>query len=128
MWMYCLVSFKEFIKTSVSGRGSWFLLHDYTRPHNAVSIKQFLAKQGILELNHPLPNIFLIYPHQTFFLFHKIKCMLKRRRFENKKDRERNVTKELLALHTNEFHKCFQQFYERAQKCVTSHADYFEEY
>jgi hypothetical protein len=28
---------------------------------------------------------------------------------------KRNVTNELLALHANEFEKCFQQFYERAQ-------------
>jgi hypothetical protein len=44
--------------------GSWFLLQDNARPHTAVSIKQFLAKQGIPELNHSL--ILLIYPHQTF--------------------------------------------------------------
>jgi hypothetical protein len=41
---------------------------------------------------------------------------------------KRNVLKELLALHANEFRKCFQQFYEQAQKCVTSQGDYFEEY
>jgi hypothetical protein len=38
------------------------------------------------------------------------------------------VTKELLALHANEFQKCFQQFYGCAQKCLTSQGDYFEEY
>jgi hypothetical protein len=32
----------------------------------AVSIKQFLAKQGIPELNHPSLHILLIYPHQIF--------------------------------------------------------------
>jgi hypothetical protein len=34
-------------------RKRWFLLHDNGRPHTAVSIKQFLAKHGIPELNHP---------------------------------------------------------------------------
>jgi hypothetical protein len=43
-------------------------------------------------------------------------------------DSKRNVTEELLALKADEFKKCFQQFYERAQKCVTSQGDYFEEY
>jgi hypothetical protein len=43
-------------------------------------------------------------------------------------DTKRNVTKELLALHADEFEKCFQQIYEGAQKCVTSQGDYFEEY
>jgi hypothetical protein len=36
-------------------KGSWFLLHDYARPHTTVSVKQFLAKQGIPERNHPPP-------------------------------------------------------------------------
>jgi hypothetical protein len=39
-------------------------LHDNARPNTAASIKQFLAKQGIPELNHP--HILLIYPHQAF--------------------------------------------------------------
>jgi hypothetical protein len=51
------------VRPQFQERGSWFLLHD-VRPHNAVSIKQFLAKQGIPELNR-LHNL-LIYPHQTF--------------------------------------------------------------
>jgi hypothetical protein len=42
-------------------RGCWFLLHHNARPYTAASIKQFLAKQGIPELNHP--HILPIYPH-----------------------------------------------------------------
>jgi hypothetical protein len=34
----------------------------------------------------------------------------------------------LLALHANEFKKCFQQFYEQTQKCVIFQGNYFEEY
>jgi hypothetical protein len=41
------------IRPQFQERGSWFLLHDNERHHTAVSIKQFLAKQGIPELNHP---------------------------------------------------------------------------
>jgi hypothetical protein len=32
----------------------------------------------------------------------------------------------LLALHADEFKKWFQQFYELAQKCVTSQGTYME--
>jgi transposase len=63
-----------------------------------------------------------------FFLSCKIKSMLNGRRCEDTEDIKRNVTKELLALHENEFRKYFQQFYEQAQRCMTSQGDYFEEY
>jgi hypothetical protein len=42
----------------------------------------------------------------------KIKSTLKGRRFEDTEDIKRNVTKELLALHANEFKRCFQQIYD----------------
>jgi hypothetical protein len=53
---------------------------------------------------------------------------VKGRRFEDMEDIKRNLTKELLALHADEFKKSFQQFHERAQNCMTSQGDYFEEY
>jgi hypothetical protein len=52
------------VRPQFQERGSCFLLHDNARSHTAVSIQQLLAKQGILELNHP--NILLIYPHRAF--------------------------------------------------------------
>jgi hypothetical protein len=53
---------------------------DSARPLEAVSIKQFLAKQGIPVLNHSLYSPDLSPP--AFFLFLKIKFALKGRRFE----------------------------------------------
>jgi hypothetical protein len=59
-------------------RGSWFLLHDNARPHTAVSVRQFLAKQGIPELNHPpyspdlSPPLFLIPQSQIHTVREKI--------------------------------------------------------
>jgi hypothetical protein len=42
-----IVSFGSKNSLSKISVSSWFLLHDNERPHTAVSIKQFLAKQGI---------------------------------------------------------------------------------
>jgi histone-lysine N-methyltransferase SETMAR len=106
-------------------RGSWFLLHENARPHTAVSIKQFLAKQWIPEINQP-PYSPDLSP-ADFFLFPQIKSALKGRRFQDT-DIKSNITKKLLALHASEFKKCFQQFYERAEECVTFQGNYFEEY
>jgi hypothetical protein len=39
-----------------------------------------------------------------------MKSTLKGREFEGMEGIKRNVTKELLALHANEFRKCFKQF------------------
>jgi hypothetical protein len=94
------------VRPQFQERISWFLLRDNARPHTAVSTKQFLAKQGIPELNHP-PNFPDLSP-LDFFLFPKIKSTLKGRIFEDMEDIIRNVTKELLILHANKFKKCFQ--------------------
>jgi hypothetical protein len=52
------------VRPQFQERGSWFLVQDNARVHTAVSIKQFLAKQGIPELNHPQYSRDL--PHQSF--------------------------------------------------------------
>jgi hypothetical protein len=57
------------VRPQFQERGSWFLLHDNARHHTAVSEKQFLAKHGFRELDHP--HIILIYPHQTFSYYPK---------------------------------------------------------
>jgi transposase len=80
------------------------------RPDTAVSIKEFLAKQRVPQLNYPPYSPDLSPP--DVFLFPKIKSTLKGRIFEDTEDIKRNLTKELLALLANEFKKCFQQFYE----------------
>jgi hypothetical protein len=53
------------VRPQFQERGSWFLLHDNARPHTAVSIKQFLEKQGIPELN---PSIFSRFIPTRLFL------------------------------------------------------------
>jgi hypothetical protein len=85
-----------------------------------------LGKQGIPELNHPPYCSDL--PHTDVYLFLNIKFMLKGRRFGDTGEIKRNVTKVVLALHANEFKKCFQKLCGRAQYCVTPQGDNFEDY
>jgi hypothetical protein len=40
----CLVQIIYQVRPQFQERESWFLLHDYARPHTAISMKQFLAK------------------------------------------------------------------------------------
>jgi hypothetical protein len=52
------------VRPQFQERGRWFLFHDNVRPHTVLSIKQFLAKQGIPVLNHPPTRLFLIPQNQ----------------------------------------------------------------
>jgi hypothetical protein len=70
---------------------------------SSLTFKSYL--QGIPELNRFPYSPDLSLP--DFFLFPKIKFTLKGRRFEDTEDIKINVTRELLALHANEFKKCF---------------------
>jgi hypothetical protein len=78
-------------------------LHDNTRPHTAVTIRQLLAKRGIPELNHPayspdfVPARLLLIPQNQIHA-------------EYRKDNKINVPEELLALHGNEYKKFYSNF------------------
>jgi hypothetical protein len=71
------------VRPQLQERGSWFLLHDNTSPHTAVSIKQILAIQGIPELNPPPPPYSPDLSPPVIFLFPKIKSTVNGRRFED---------------------------------------------
>lgn len=107
-------------------KGSWFLLHDNARPHTALLVKEFLANNGIVELHHPPYSPDLSPP--DFFLFPKVKTSLKGQRFANVEDITKNVTAELGRVKTEDFKACFQNLYERWNKCVASGGTYFEKY
>jgi hypothetical protein len=85
-------------------------LHDDARPYTAILMKQFLAKQRISELSHPPYSPDLSPP--DFFVYPKIKFMLKGGRFDDMEDVKRNATKKLLALHADLLKRSFQLFYE----------------
>ena len=62
-------------------------------------------------------------PPVTFFLFPKIKEILKGRHFDDIKS---NTTAALKVIPQNQFQNCFKGWTRRCHRCIASQAEYFE--
>ena len=103
---------------------SWLLHHDNAPAHNALSIRQFLAENNIAVLEQPpyLPDL----APCDFFLFPKLKGVIKGTRFQDSKAITTAVTKELQAIPMKSFQKCIEAWQQRLEKCIRAQGDYFE--
>ena len=72
--------------------GSWFLLRDNTPAHQLVLVKDFLAKNNVTTLEHPLPPQPLDQASADFCLFIKLKSASKGQHFCYPADFVKNVT------------------------------------
>ena len=104
--------------------GDWILHHDNAPAHTSHFVQQFLAKHVNAQLQQP-PYAPDLAPCD-FFLFPRLKKVLKGHRFEATKDTKRNSTKTLLDIRKEEFAKCFQQWQKRWAKCVAVERNYVE--
>ena len=105
--------------------GDWILHHDNAPAHTSHLVQQFLAKHGTAQLQQP-PYSPDLAPCD-FFLFPRLKKVLKGHRFEATEDIKRNSTKTLLDIPKEEFAKCFQQWQQRWAKCVAAEGNYVED-
>jgi hypothetical protein len=82
------------------------LHHDNAPAHTALSVREILASKQITVLEHPLysPDLAPNY----FFVFHKIKEILKVRHFDEIDDIRSNTMAALKAIPQNEFQNCFE--------------------
>jgi len=103
------------------GDGDWILHHDNAPTHTSHLVQQLLVKQGTAQLQQP-PYSPDLAPCE-FFLFLRLKKVLKGHRFEVTEDIKRNSTKTLLDIQKQEFAKCFQQW----AKCVAAEGNYVED-
>ena len=92
---------------------SWYLLHDNAPVHRSVLVKDFLPKNDMTTLEHPLAAAY-------FYLLARLNSALKGRHFCDATDTIRNATKELKRLTQNDFQECFQLKY------IVAQSDYFE--
>ena len=102
---------------------SLLLHHDNAPAHNALSI-QFLAGNNIALLEQP-PYSPDLAPC-NFFLFPKLKGVIRGTRFQDSKTIKTAVTKELRAIPMESFQKCIEAWQQRLEKCIRAQGDYFE--
>jgi len=86
--------------------------------------EEFLATKQTTVLEHPA------YPPDLapsdFFLFLKIKRILKGRHFDDIDDIRSNTTAALKVIPQNQFQNCFEGWIRRWHRCISSQGEYFE--
>ena len=82
---------------------SWLFDHDNAPAHNAVSVRRLLVKNQITALHHPP-----YFPDQApcnFWLFPRMKIVIKGIHFSSSEEIKTSVAKELKSLKEEEFAK-----------------------
>jgi len=111
-WRSCDVCVNQFAEKD------WVLHHENASSHTSHLLQQFLAKHGTAQLQQP-PYSPDLAPCD-FFLFPRLKKVLKGHRFEAMEDIKRNSTKRVLDILKEEFAKCFQHCQKRWAKFVAA--------
>ena len=103
---------------------SWMLHHDNAPAHTALSTRQLLANKQVTVLDHP-PYSPDLAPCD-FWLFPKLKSVVKGLHFASVDEIKDRVTRELRCLAEEDFAGCFQAWQRRMIKCINSGGNYFE--
>ena len=104
---------------------AWTLHHDNAPAHTALSICQFLAEKK--DYNFGTPPYSPDLTSCDFFLFPKIKSVLKGTHFSDIDSIKMAATTELKKIPENAFQECFESWKRRLHKCFQVEGDYFEE-
>jgi hypothetical protein len=89
-------------------------------------VREFLATKQITVLEHPSYSLDLLVATNYFFLFPKIKEVLKGRHFVDIDYIRSNTTAALKAIPQNQFQNCFEGWTRCWHRCITSQGEYFE--
>jgi len=97
---------------------SWIFHHDNAPAHTALSVREFLTTKQITVLEHPAYSPDLA--PSDFFLFPKIKEILKGRHFDYIDDIRSNKMAALKAIPQNQFQNCFEGWTRLWHWCIAS--------
>ena len=92
--------------------------------HTALSVREFLATKQITVLEQPAYSRDLA--PNDFFLFPKIKEILKGRHLDDIDDIRSNTTAALKAIPQKQFRNRFEGWTRRWHGCIASQGEYFE--
>jgi len=87
-------------------------------------VREFLATKQITVLKYPAYSLDLA--PSEFFLFLKIKEILKGRHFDDIDDIRSNTTAARKAIPQNQFQNCFEGWTRCWHQCIASQGEYFE--
>jgi hypothetical protein len=104
--------------------GSWYLLHNNALVHSTGVVSKFLAKRGIPTLSHPPYSLDLALA--DFFLYPKLKIVMKGIIFYAVSSIQQTVTRELKAIQKEAFYRAFHSLHERCKCCAEVGEDYIE--
>lgn len=100
------------------------LHHDNASSHTSAQTKEFLTGQNIELMGHPpyspdlAPNDFFLFPH--------IKKKLRGQRFSTPEEAVDAFKTLVLEVPQSDWKKCFENWFQRMQKCINLHGEYFE--
>ena len=100
------------------------LLHDNAPTHSVIRVRQFLARKMVAVIDHPPYS-----PGQApagFFLFRRLKVVIKGARFANVNDTKDRVTAVLRSIPQEAFADFCRKLSERCRTCGVEYGDYFE--
>ncbi|PNF25326.1 hypothetical protein B7P43_G10929 [Cryptotermes secundus] len=103
---------------------NWQLHHDSAPAHSSHLIQGFVAKHSIPQIRQApySPDMAPCY----FWLFPRLKTLLKGSHFDSHKDIIQNATAQLHTIPKEAFQNCFQQWMDCWATCVESQGAYFE--
>jgi transposase len=124
------IKFLTKLRESVRGkrpelwRNFWIWHRDNAPANNALSVEQFLANKNITVLEHP-PYSPELAPCD-FYLFAKIKSVLKGIHFLSVENVKAKTAEILNILREHDLRNCFESWQHRMQLCVNLEGNYFE--
>ena len=98
--------------------------HDNAPAHTTLSVREFLATKQITVSEYPAYSPDLA--PSDFFLFPKIKEILKGRLFDDNDDIRSKTTAALKAIPQNQYQNRFEGWTRRSHLCIASQGKYFE--
>ena len=122
-WKGCVKKVRR-KRPELFANNSWILHHDNAPAHTALSVREFLATKQITLLEHPAYSPDLA--PSGFFLFSKIKEILKGRHFDAIDDTRSNSTAALKAIPQNQFKNRFEGWTRCWHWCIASYGEYLE--
>lgn len=103
---------------------NWILHHDNAPAHRSFMVSEYLTKSQVRVL--PQPPYSPDLAPADFYVFPRMKKLLKGRRFQSTEEVQIATTTALKEVTKDGLQECFQQWYGRWQKCVTAQGKYFE--